>query len=163
MSITATTTSKGRVYHTPDGDFPSVTTILGQTANNIWLQKWKEKVGEEEAARISKYATDRGEKVHSYLERFWNGEDINNELVNDFEYDDIQNMTTNLIKATSNNITKSYEQEIAVWHKELGYAGRVDMVGQWRGEDAIIDFKTSKKKKYISNVKDFFFTSCCVC
>ena len=26
----------GRTYFTPDGDYPSITTILGKTANNIW-------------------------------------------------------------------------------------------------------------------------------
>ena len=33
--------------------------MLGKTADNTWLQKWKERVGEEEAARVSKEATDR--------------------------------------------------------------------------------------------------------
>ena len=33
------TLPNGRTYHTPDGSFPSITTILGKTANNVWLQK----------------------------------------------------------------------------------------------------------------------------
>ena len=40
-------------YYTPDGAYPSITTILGKTANNVWLQKWIEKVGEEEALDFS--------------------------------------------------------------------------------------------------------------
>jgi hypothetical protein len=48
----------GRTYHTPDGSYPSITTILGKTSDQTWLLKWKERVGEEEAARVSKVATD---------------------------------------------------------------------------------------------------------
>ena len=58
------TLPEGRTYYTPDGNYPSITTILGKTSNQIWLQKWREKVGEEEAARISKEATDRGTLIH---------------------------------------------------------------------------------------------------
>ena len=39
----------GRVYKTPDGEYPSITTILGATSNNSFLHKWRERVGEEEA------------------------------------------------------------------------------------------------------------------
>ena len=71
------TLPSGRTYFTPDGDYPSITTVLGKTANNVWLQAWKDKVGEEEAARISKEATDRGTLVHEYAEHYFNNEDIN--------------------------------------------------------------------------------------
>ena len=37
------TLSTGRTYFTPDGEYPSITTILGKTANNVWLQAWKDK------------------------------------------------------------------------------------------------------------------------
>ena len=60
------TLKTGRTYYTPDGAYPSITTILGKTADNTWLQKWIERVGEEEAARVSKEATDRGTLVHEY-------------------------------------------------------------------------------------------------
>jgi len=155
-TIKATTLDTGRTYHTPDGDMPSITTVLGKTANMPWLQKWKDKVGEEEAARISKLATDRGEKVHKYAEDYFNGIDILPELVNDYEYIDIQNMTRNLIKATEAGVTEIWGQEMALYHPDLKYAGRVDMVGLWKGEPAIIDFKTSKKKKTSSSIGDYY-------
>jgi len=43
------TLPSGRTYHTPDGSYPSITTILGKTSDHTWLQKWIERVGEEEA------------------------------------------------------------------------------------------------------------------
>ncbi len=154
--IKTETLSTGRTYFTPVGKFPSITTVLGATANNQWLEAWRERVGIEEANRISKEATDRGEAVHSYFERFFNDEDINIELLADKEHFDIIGMTTRLIKAGQKNITKIWAQEIAVWDKLIGCAGRLDCVGEWRGEPAIIDLKTSKKKKYISQIKDYY-------
>ena len=153
--IKAETSETGRVYRTPDGDYPSVTTILGKTANNIWLQKWKDKVGEEEAARISKIATDRGEIVHSYLEKYWNGSNSwHQEILS--EEPTTQKMILNLIESTKRGVTNVWAQEIPVWSKVLRYAGRVDMFGEWNGVPAVIDFKTSKKKKQIKDIKDYF-------
>lgn len=155
-NITATTTEEGRVYHTPEGDFPSITTILGKTANNIWLQQWKERVGEEEARKVSKYATDRGELVHEYAERHIKGEDIYTDLNKDYSYIDLKNMTINLINTIKENVTKVYAQEIAVYSPTLKYAGRLDCYGDWKGIPALIDFKTSKKNKYIRDIKDYY-------
>ena len=39
------TLKTGRTYYTPDGAYPSITTILGKTADNTWLQRWIDKVG----------------------------------------------------------------------------------------------------------------------
>jgi len=153
-NITAETTDKGRLYKTPDGNYPSVTTILGKTANNIWLQRWKDRVGEEEAAKVSKAATERGEIVHSYLERYWNKEIIISDLL--LENSTTQKMITNLIEVTQKNVTEVWAQEIPVWSKQLRYAGRVDMFGEWNKVPAVIDFKTSKKKKQIKDIKDYF-------
>lgn len=153
--VKAVTSETGRVYETPDGYFPSVTTVLGKTANNIWLQRWKDKVGEEEAARISKLATDRGEIVHKYLERYWDG---SNSWVEDLKQEEptTQTMITNLIQTTQKGVTTVWAQEIPVWSKTLRYAGRVDMFGEWNKIPAVIDFKTSKKKKQIKDIKDYF-------
>lgn len=152
--ITATTLPTGRVYHTPIGDFPSITTILGKTGDKLWLQKWIDKVGEEEAARISKEATDRGTLVHEYLERYWNGEDIIASLSS--EASDVQHMTRNLIKITQANITDVWAQELPIWSPELKFAGRLDKVGCWNGIPSLIDYKTSKRKKYAKDIKDYY-------
>ncbi len=41
-----------RVYHTPSGTTPSVTTILSKTKDMRGLNAWKKRVGEDEAKRI---------------------------------------------------------------------------------------------------------------
>ena len=135
----------GRTYHTPDGSYPSITTILGKTADNTWLIKWKERVGEEEAARVSKEATDRGTLVHEYAERHFNGEDVWDEIMN--ERLDVRQMSRDLIRATERGVEEVWGQEQVLWSNKYRYAGRTDMVGIWKGKPTIIDFKTSKKKK----------------
>lgn len=168
-NINATTLETGRTYHTPIGDFPSITTILGKTADKLWMDRWKnsliKKLGSEEEAvaemrRISKYATDRGTKVHDYAERHFNGEDIFPELTKDYEYHDIQNMTRNLLRATEEGLDEIWAQEIAVYSNTMRSAGRLDMVGIWKGKPTIIDFKTSKKKKYARDIVDYNIQCC---
>ena len=146
------TLSTGRTYHTPDGSYPSITTILGKTADNTWLQKWKERVGEEEAARVSKEATDRGTLVHEFAERHFNGEDVWNELKE--QRLDVRQMSRDLIRATERGVEEVWGQEQVLWSNKYKYAGRCDMVGIWKGTPSIIDFKTSKKTKYIKQIKE---------
>jgi len=154
-NITVSTTDKGRIYFTPEGAYPSITTILGKTSDSqIWLQKWIDKVGVVEAKRVSKVATDRGTKIHDYLERYWNGENIAAEVAE--EASDVIHMTNNLIRTTSKGVTNVLSQEIPLWHNTLEYAGRVDMIGSWNGTLAVIDFKTSKKNKSIKQIKDYY-------
>jgi genome maintenance exonuclease 1 len=154
-SVTTETLTTGRTYFTPDGAYPSITTLLGKTSSSqIWLQKWKDKVGEEEAARISKEATDRGTAVHEYLEKYWNGEDILSDLAR--ESSNVRLPAKALINGTSRNVTEVWAQEIPVWSPTLKFAGRVDMIGLWNNIPSIIDFKTSKKIKKGKDIKDYF-------
>ena len=66
---------EGRRYKVPSGKlYPSVTTVTGHLSNAS-LDAWKKRVGEEEAARISKRATDRGTRIHTLCEDFLKGKD----------------------------------------------------------------------------------------
>ena len=151
------TLTTGRTYYTPDGAYPSITTILGKTADNTWLQKWIERVGEEEAARVSKEATDRGTLVHEYAERHFNGEDISDLALQTL---DVRQISHDLIKMAESGIEEVWGQEQVLWSNKYRYAGRTDMVGIWKGKPTIIDFKTSKKKKYVKQITDYFIQCC---
>lgn len=152
------TLSTGRTYHTPSGSYPSLTTLLGKTSYNPWLQAWKDRVGEEEAARVSKEATDRGTLIHEYAEQHFNSINIAESLSK--ESKDVIQMTRDLISIAETGIEQVVGQEQILWSNRYKYAGRVDMVGLWKGEPAIIDFKTSKKPKYIKQIKDYFIQTC---
>jgi hypothetical protein len=69
-----TDTPTGRKYQTPSGDLvSSVTTILSATqseeSKNI-LKQWRDRVGDQEADRITKNATDIGTLLHNQLENY---------------------------------------------------------------------------------------------
>lgn len=153
----------GRVYKTKDGEYPSITTILGATSpSRAYLDKWRENVGLEEANRISKEATDRGTSVHDYVERYFNLPaprnflDFYKESELEQEPITIKKPAKFIIKACEDNNFTPYAQEIPLWHPKLKFAGRVDGVGLWNGTLSIVDFKTSKKKKYASSIKDYY-------
>lgn len=151
----------GRTYHTPDGSYPSITTILAKTSNQAWLAAWIARVGEAEAARISKIATDRGTLVHEYAEKHFNGIPIFAEL--EQEAADVIHLTKELIKITEAGNPEVWGQEQILWSNKYKFAGRCDMVGLWNGVPSIIDFKTSKKVKNIKQIKDYFIQGCSYC
>ena len=64
----------GRTYNVGKLKIPSVTTILSATQSKEKqesLQKWRERVGEKEAARITNQAATRGTEMHYVLEQFY--------------------------------------------------------------------------------------------
>jgi ATP-dependent exoDNAse (exonuclease V) beta subunit len=162
----------GRVYDTPIGLFPSITTVLGATANKAWLQRWIESVGEEEANRIKEAAAERGTILHNYLERLYEEYDApTKEQVKSFialsglndEKPFIRKMTVELIKHLLVNDFRSVSQEFVVWDEELKVAGRCDGVGYWNNKLVVIDYKTSRKKKTISQIKDYYLQATFYC
>ena len=52
------------------GTFPSVTTILSATSDKSGLDRWRKKVGEEEANRISTLSMNRGTVMHRLVELY---------------------------------------------------------------------------------------------
>ena len=63
-----------RYYKIPDTDkyFPSVTSITS-FQNAQFFKKWRTKIGEDEANRITARATQRGTTFHSITEDYING------------------------------------------------------------------------------------------
>lgn len=139
-SMTRVQADGKRFYETPEGQrYPSVTTVTGLlTRDHIKL--WRERVGAEEANKISSVAARRGTKMHSLFEQYLRAEE---KLV--FE---------NILDEAMFNAVQPVLDEIApvaleagMWSDSLQMAGQVDCVGVWDNELCIIDFKTSAKYK----------------
>ena len=146
--LDAETTDSGRTYSTPDGkSYPSVTTVLSILNEHI-IQAWRDRVGEEEANRISGKASNRGTRVHSIVEKYLNNEDTTKALPH------IRQSLENLKPVLDNHIGTIFGLEVPLYSNHLGVAGRCDCIAQYNGVPSIIDFKTSryiKKKEKISN------------
>ena len=152
---------KGLRHYSLTGDIhgqrlPSVTTVLGQTQSKdkeSSLQRWRDKVGVEEARRITQEAAARGTSMHLYLEKYCLGEgyldltDVGNQA---------KHMAEKIVdRGIDNRLTEIYGNEATLYYPGL-YAGSVDLVGQHDGTMAIIDFKQTNKPKQREWIGDYF-------
>ena len=138
----------GRYYETPSGaKYPSVTSVT-RLHNLESIQAWKDKVGEEEAGKISRRALARGNKIHSLAEKYLLNE---GDMSDDFSKADFGQMLPYLDKI--NNI---HCLETQLYSDHLQTAGTVDCIGEYDGKLTVIDFKTSAKLKKREWVKDYF-------
>jgi CRISPR/Cas system-associated exonuclease Cas4 (RecB family) len=137
-----------RHYVTPNGKYPSITSVLSVLSKD-GIIAWRKRVGEKEANRISTQAARRGTNVHQMCEDY-----LNNELDQKSFLPHERDMFYPLQKALDKSIGTVYAQEAPLYSDYLGLAGRVDCVAEWDGRLSIVDFKTSrklKKKEWITN------------
>ena len=138
MQLKRLDTEFGRYYQTPDGIFPSVTTVLSSIPNPE-LNAWRESIGHEEAEKISKVAAARGTKMHSFCESYLKNEPIKLNLIERSWY---KKLTPHL------DLIEPIAIEESFWSNKLKVAGTLDCLGKYNGELAIIDFKTTSRLKY---------------
>jgi len=177
-----------RFYQVTEGEeiiakLPSVTTILGETKDKSGLDKWRKRVGEAEADRISNLSMSRGTIMHRLIELYktkTSGEatDRLNELkeiaktddeVNEFS--EHENAELYLEEAWKmfykfwfnsadyfDTIKEVIEAETFLWTtKAGGWAGTVDNVSEVvDGTIKIIDYKNSRKPKREEWVIDYY-------
>lgn len=144
IEIEANTSDDGsRVYYTPSGPAPSVTTILS-TLPQPELDAWRERVGEEEARRVSKEATTIGTHMHDMLEATLKDEEYPR---TDCQYEVMAAEMAQAIRMFGwRSLREVWGIEIALHYENL-YAGRTDLVGLYNRKPSIIDYKTTKSIK----------------
>lgn len=151
-------TDKGRFYVTPEGNrYRSVTGFLSTLKGDPeWLDRWKEKLGGEEAARIEmKRRTDRGTGVHLSLEYLLRNQPDPSHAG---DYVKMYNQLEIMLKMHCDYI---YGLEIPLYSDILQLGGRVDCIAKWKGELSIIDFKTSSNFKKSDWITDYFLQATC--
>lgn len=153
--LTAEAIDGMRFYKTPNGEyFPSVTTVLGNTITeekSKALKNWANAIGQVKAKSITQAAADRGTAVHLMIERHLNGESP----FSPGEFEQAWINSFNALKLKLKSINEIWCQEKALFSNILGMAGRVDCIGLYKGEEAIIDFKTSSKLKSQKDIEDY--------
>lgn len=162
VCLEAVTRPDGRFYTTPDGVFPSVTTVLGGPAGDYleddpsWKEKWIEKVGIEEAEAVSRRATTRGNLVHDLAERHLMNEEVPvHELSWTLRADYLR--LTNVLR----DVDEVYGTELGLYSKWLGTAGRTDLLCEWKGIRTVLDFKTSLRPKVAFGIPKYFVQGAC--
>ena len=141
----------GRVYMDEEGnEYPSITSVLSILSKE-GIMKWRERVGEEEANKISSLAIRKGNKVHELLEMY-----VNNKYRPMSQGAFTGSDPLPHIMEIFYRIQPIIDQNLS---KHLKVAGTVDCVGVWNGKNSIIDWKTSnkyKRKEWVSN----YFMQC---
>ena len=141
-----------RTYDFKGDKLPSVTTILAQTKDQSYLDKWKAKVGHEKAEQIKNLASTRGTAMHKYLDSY----------VRDKQRVDLtpigqeaRIMAQKIIEVGLTPISEYYGSEVTLHYPGL-YAGSTDLVCEYQGRDTIIDFKQSNRPKKKEWVEDYY-------
>jgi genome maintenance exonuclease 1 len=147
-----------RHYALPDGSrVPSVTTILEKTKPaeaRQALQEWRNRVGTERAQQITTEAANRGTRMHTYLERYVKNDDIGDFPSNPFAQPSWF-MAAKVILEGLHHADEFWGSEVPLYYSGL-YAGTTDLVGTWKGQPAIMDFKQSNKVKKREWIDDYF-------
>ena len=148
-SIKQITLEDKRLYQTTTGNkYPSVTTVLS-AHNQEAIMRWRKRVGEEQAKKISTAASRRGTKVHSIIESYLKNED--NKIEDKLDLERFLSLEPYL-----DNIDNIHVQEKALFSDHLRMAGTVDCIGEYNGKLAVIDFKTSSKAKQKDWIHSYF-------
>ena len=134
-----------RFYSTPEGEFPSVTTVVGFEKQKFFAE-WRKKNPEE-----SKRVTGRGTKFHSLIEKYI----MNEPLDLDAENSNLKALFL-LLKPEIDKIDNIVALESPLWSKILGLAGRTDCIAEYDGKLSIIDFKASTKEKREQDIDNYF-------
>ena len=144
-----------RTYNVGDKKIPSVTTILSATQSEekkASLDKWRQRVGYQEAQRITNQAATRGTEMHYVLENYIDGVGYLNLSPEGAE---ARLMAHEIV----NNLGKLkivYGNEVSLAYDEL-WAGATDVVGLYDDQPTIIDFKQSNKPKREEYVEDYYY------
>jgi ATP-dependent exoDNAse (exonuclease V) beta subunit len=144
-----------RYYATPDGNkYRSVTTVLSKLSVDA-IAKWRKKVGEDEANRISTKASTRGTKLHNMMEDYVGNKE-------DFALNKMPTTTSlflDLQPFVDLHIDEVYGIEYPLYSDRLRAAGTSDLICKYDGKVTILDYKTANKPKKEEWIYNYFIQS----
>lgn len=147
-----------RHYRTPDNTLvPSVTTVLAANADEdaaSALNAWRARNGPVRAAEITNEAAARGTRMHAFLEGWVKTGILKDHGSNPYSKQS-HTMAKQVISKGLAHATEFWGSEVSLYYPEL-YAGTADLVGRWKGHDAIMDFKQANRRKKIEWLDGYF-------
>ena len=144
-----------RHYNFGNKKLPSVTTILSATQSEdkkAGLDAWRERVGYQEAARITSQAALRGTEMHFVLENYIDGRGYLNLSPEGSQ----ARLMAHEIVQNLEKLKIVYGNEVSLAYEDL-WAGATDVVGVYDEQPTIVDFKQSNKIKREEFVEDYFY------
>ena len=144
-----------RHYEITGKKLPSVTTILSATKSQEAIDsinRWKARIGEDQATRVKDQAASRGTNMHHHLEKYILGEG-HKDLTDEGQV--AGDMAQVIIDKGLCDLSEIWGSEVTLYYPGL-YAGATDLVGVYDYEDSIVDFKQSNKPKRKEWIEDYF-------
>jgi len=153
--IERTSVDGKRKYLTPDGAaVASVTTILDATKDKTHLIAWKKRVGEQKAQEIVTEAAGVGTRMHKYLEDYVEFGEWPTPGSNPYAKQ-AHMMATQIKEKALSYVDEIWGSEVNLYMPNM-YAGTTDLVGTYKGQPCIMDFKQTNKPKKVEWVVDYF-------
>jgi len=144
-----------RLYATPDGNaVASVTTILDATKDKTHLIAWRKRVGETKAREITTEAAGVGTRMHKYLEDYIEFGEWPTPGSNPFAIK-AHRMAEEIRNQALVDVDEIWGSEVSLYVPQM-YAGTTDLVGQYKGQPCIMDFKQTNKPKKLEWVQDYY-------
>ena len=148
-----------RLYSNPWGNpVPSVTTILDKTKPEQArkaLQEWRNRVGEEQAQKITKDAAGNGTMMHDQLEAWNKGTWKRGEKYTGNSTILSRKMADVIMDNIEPHLDEVWGAEVNLCYPEV-YAGTTDLLGVWKGKPTIMDYKQANKRKKREWIDDYF-------
>ena len=126
----------------------SITSVTSHFNREIFV-KWRKRVGEDEAQKITQAATSRGTDMHSLVENYLYNKTLP-------AVPPLPDFLFKIAKPELNKINNIHCLEGPLYSLQLGVAGTTDCIAEYDGELAVIDFKTSKKPKPREWIENYF-------
>ena len=133
---------------------PSVTTILSDTKDQTHLIEWRKRVGEEKAKEITVEAAGVGTRMHKYLEDYIDTGNWPTPGGNPYAQK-AHAMATRIKIHALDDVNEIWGSEVSLYMPEM-YAGTTDLVGLYKGNPCIMDFKQSNKVKKKEWIEDYY-------
>jgi hypothetical protein len=133
---------------------PSVTTILSDTKDQTHLIEWRKRVGETKATEITVEAAGVGTRMHKYLEDYIDTGLWPNPGSNPYAQK-AHAMATRIKVHALDDVDEIWGSEVSLYMPEM-YAGTTDLVGLYKGNPSIMDFKQSNKVKKKEWIEDYY-------
>jgi hypothetical protein len=144
-----------RRYAAPGGPpVASVTTILDATKDKSHLIAWKKRVGEKKAQEIVTEAAGVGTRMHKYLEDWIDTGEWPTPGSNPYAQQ-AHMMATQIKENAMVHVDEIWGSEVPLYVPGI-YAGTTDLVGTYKGQPCIMDFKQTNKPKKEEWVYDYF-------
>jgi genome maintenance exonuclease 1 len=125
----------GRLYKIDRNYYYSVTSVLSATSDKSSIDVWRERIGENEADKITKNACNTGEGFHQKCENYLLNEPSPKKSFL------VEKLFKECKPILDKYIDYTFATEIVLWSHVARIAGRADAVVSWRGEPVVLDYK----------------------